>query len=233
MDLKAAMLLPLEQFVRHQSDCVPVFASSLLAVSCVVPLACASGPQTAEGADYGFDATSGVVWVTGPWEKIEPSKDVDEVIDQLCPAVMNLPGARGGDYGREYCGVIYKLLSENQYYASKPSPLIRPALSPVGKSKTCLAPKKVKDSRGALKREGDYHGHPWPTQMSEKDRVGANQYYLFRIQFDILCRVQKLIPHVEDTRPGELYERQGNGWKLIGYILPEDKSRGYVTPVAQ
>jgi hypothetical protein len=75
--------------------------TSLLALSCVVPLACASVPQTAEGVDYGFDATSGVVWVNGPWEKIEPSKDVDEVIDQLCPAVMSLPGARDGDYGRE------------------------------------------------------------------------------------------------------------------------------------
>jgi hypothetical protein len=207
----------------------------LIALSCLVPLACASGPQTAEGVDYGFEGTPKVGWVRGPWEKIEPSKDIDEVIDQLCPAVMNLPGARDGDYGREYCGVIYKLVSENQFYASKPSPLTEPTLNAAGKRKTCLAPKRVKDPRGILRLDGDYHGHPWASSMSEKDRKRENQWYMFRIQFDTLCRVQKLIPHhlEGDGRLGELYERQGKNWKLVGHILPEDKRTGYVTPIAQ
>jgi hypothetical protein len=134
--------------------------TSLFALPNLVSLACASGPQTAEGVDYGFEGMSRVVWVKGPWEKIAPSKDIDEVIDQLCPEVTNLPGARDGSYGREYCGVVYKLLSENQYYASKPSPLTEPALSAIGKRKTCLIPKVVKDYRGALRLDGDYHGHP-------------------------------------------------------------------------
>lgn len=211
--------------------------TSLLVLSCVIQIACATGPQTAEGeeVDYGFDAASGVVWVRGPWEKIGPSKDIDEVIDQLCPAVMELPGARDGDYGREYCGVIYKLVSENQYYASKPSPLAKRTLSPVSKRKSCLTPKAVRDPRGALQREGDYHGHPWPTSpMSKRDRERENQWYMFRIQFDTQCRFQKLIPyHLEDGRPGELYERQGKNWKLVGHVLSQDKSTGNVTPIAQ
>jgi hypothetical protein len=205
----------------------------LIGLSCWIPLACVGGLKTADVADYGFEGTSDVVWVNGPWEEIEPSKDIDEVIDQLCPAVMKLPGARAGDYGREYCGVVYKLLSENQYYASKPSSLTRPTLSPVSKRKTCLTPKIVKDPRGALERDADYHGHPWPSSMSGKDRVLDNQWYIFRIQFDTLCRVQKLIPYVQGNRPGELYERQGKSWKLVGHILPEDKRTGYVTPIAQ
>ena len=203
-------------------------------------LACASGSQAVkdvdmEGVDYGFEGTSKkkMVWVRGPWEKIKPSRDIDDVIDQLCPAVMDLPGARDGDYGREYCGVIYKLLSEDQYYASKPSSLMDPTLDPANKHKTCLTPTIVKDSRGVLERKGDYHGHPWASSMSSKDRLRVKQWYMFRIQFDTLCRVQKLIAYVDDNRPGELYERQGKSWKLIGYILPEDKDRGYVTPVGQ
>jgi len=207
----------------------------LLALSCWIPLACATGPQTGEGVDYGFEGTSKrVVWVNGPWEKIEPSKDIDEVIDQLCPAVMDLPGARDGDYGREYCGVIYKLVSENQYYASKPSALIKSSVSHVNKRKTCLTPRVVKDPRGTLRLDGDYHGHPWPSSMSPEDRGHDRQLYMFRIQFDTRCRVQKLIPHhlEGDDRPGELYERQGKSWKLVGRILSEDKSTGNVTPIA-
>jgi hypothetical protein len=71
--------------------------------------------------------------------------------------------------------------------------------------------------------------------MSEKDRKRENQWYMFRIQFDTQCRVQKLIPHHPkgDDYPGELYERQGKSWKLVGHILPEDKSTGHVTPIAQ
>jgi hypothetical protein len=70
--------------------------------------------------------------------------------------------------------------------------------------------------------------------MSRKDRERDNQWYMFRIQFDTQCHVQKLIPHhLEGDRPGELYERQGKNWKLVGHILPEDKNTGNVTLVIQ
>lgn len=45
--------------------------------------------------------------------------------------------------------------------------------------------------------------------------------------------IQKLIPNVDNDRPGELYERREKRWKLIGYILPEDKASGFVTPVEE
>jgi hypothetical protein len=50
-----------------------------------------------------------------------------------------------------------------------------------------------------------------------------------RIQFDTVCRIQKLIPYANDSRPGELYERRGKTWKLIGYIKVEDKAKGTLT----
>jgi hypothetical protein len=65
----------------------------------------------------------------------------------------------------------------------------------------------------------------------EPDRRGRNQRYRVRIQFDTTCRIQKLVPHVREPQPGEVYERQGKSWKLIGYIQPEDKDSGFITPV--
>ncbi|MBN1203345.1 MAG: hypothetical protein JXB05_00285 [Myxococcaceae bacterium] len=204
----------------------------LPALTCLALLGCASSARQGEGTDYGFEGNPDRVWVKGPWEAINPSHDIDAVIDQLCPAVMGLPRARERDFGQEYCGVIYKLLSEDKYYASKPSPLGRAILSGDSKRKTCLIPRRVRDSRGALRPDADFHGHPWfPSGMSREDRMGQNQWYMFRIQFDTACRVQKLVPHVDSDRPAELYERQGQSWRLVGHILPEDKGLGYVTTV--
>ena len=207
----------------------------LLLWACQVVLGCAHSPGlTGEAEDYGFEGASSRVWVKGPWGKINASQDIDEIIDQLCPAVMMLPRTRSGEYGQEYCGVIYKLLEENKYYASMPSPLGRPALNAASKRKSCLVPTTVRDSRGASRTDADFHSHPWsPSGMSREDKMLATQWYLFRIQFDGECHVQKLVPHVDERRPGELYERQGKRWKLVGYILPEDKELGYVTPAVE
>lgn len=84
-------------------------------------LACANdSSRPGEPKSYGYKGKE--VWVNGPWPEIKPSSDVDEVIDQLCPAIMKLPLAAWRDYGQEYCGVIYSL-GDGVYFASYPSPL--------------------------------------------------------------------------------------------------------------
>ena len=195
-------------------------------------LGCASGPATPEvSANYGL--REGQVWVRGPWEAIKPSAAPDEVIDQLCPAVMELPGARFGDYGREYCGLIYSL-GDGMYYASHPSPLADPHIGRVSREKSCYVPRQVEDARGHPEPLADYHGHPWsPSSMlgSRADLLGATQLFSIRIQFDKACHLQKLIPYLKEERPGELYERRGKSWKLIGLIKPENKASGRVTLV--
>ncbi len=133
----------------------------------------------------------GWVWVLGPWKGIYPSKDVDEVIDQLCPAVMKLPNAQRGAYGQEYCGAIYSL-GDGTYYASHPSPLSRYVVGSPVKDKSCNPPRSVNDPRGR--------------------------------------HVMKYIPYVGEPRPGEVYERVGGGWKLIGIVTPENKPSGKMTP---
>jgi hypothetical protein len=198
-------------------------------------LGCAGDSHRPEETnDYGYIQGTNRVWVRGPWDVIHSSRDIDEVIDQLCPALMELPGARDGGYGREYCGAIYSL-GDGVYYASNPSPLrgVRPVAVTPEEEKSCFPPREVRDPRG--KRPSiiaDFHGHPWANStMSARDRKRDSQVWQIRIQFDIVCHIQKLIPYADADRPGELYERQGKAWKLIAYVKPEDKGTGKLTYV--
>ncbi|MBZ4417362.1 hypothetical protein K8638_12760 [Myxococcus sp. RHST-1-4] len=167
------------------------------------------------------------VWVQGPWPEIEPSEDRDQVIDQLCPALMHMPAATAGTHGQEYCGVIYSF--QGRYYASWPAPL---RLDPTSAGKDCIVPNDVRDNRGRVSVVGDYHTHPWRrSPMSEKDRWKARQRYSFRVQMDAACTVQMLIPHVHEDRPGEIYERRERRWVLIGHIY--DKDSGTISPIKE
>ena len=126
--------------------------------------------RTESSDDYGFVAGGRAVWVRGPWTDIEPSRDVDVVIDQLCPAVMKLPRARERDYGQEYCGLIYSL-GDGVFYASKGSPLGETQLVGASRRKSCFSPRRVVDVRGRTVPLADFHSHPWaPSPMSPKDR---------------------------------------------------------------
>lgn len=200
----------------------------------VALLACASGDEyTRRGADTLFGRRGAHVWVRGPWLEVEPSRDVDHVIDQLCPAIMKLPRATAGHYGQEYCGAIYTL-GDGVYYASYGSPLGK-TTGVVGaeKRKSCIPPSSVVDSRGRTMTLADYHSHPWsPSPMSVFDFQNRTQVWLIRIQFDVACTVMKYVPHKNTPRPGEVYVRRERHWRLVGLLESErDKELGIVTPV--
>ena len=179
--------------------------------------------------NYGSDDDR--VWVRGPWPVIKPSTDVDDVVDQMCAAVMPLPNAMARNYGQEYCGVLYTL-DDGLFYASYPSPLHPPWQPEPADVKMCIVPRRVVDARGRVMSRIDYHSHPWAgSRLSQEDREARRQRYSIRIQFDSVCHVMKLIPYLEENRPGEVYERRGRSWTLIGLIKPEDKDRGVMTPV--
>jgi hypothetical protein len=207
-----------------------------LVLTCSWLLACASGPPTAGDPETYGRRDDGRVWVRGPWEQIRPSKDVDEVIDQLCPVVMQLPRAQRGEYGQEYCGAIYSL-GDGTYYASHPSPLSPQVVGSPEKKKMCRPPRFVNDSRGRPSILADYHSHPWPGSekpdgrsfMSREDLLEDNQLWLIRIQFDTACHVLKYIPYMGEQRPGEVYERMDGRWKLVGIVKPENKPYGKMT----
>ena len=187
-------------------------------------------PQGDQVSNYGRDPDKRV-WVRGPWAAIKPSKNLDEVVDQLCPSVMALRGARAGDYGTEYCGVVYSL-EDGVYYSSHFSPLAPQELSSRSKSKQCYLPSYVQDLRGKAMIVLDAHGHPWRgSPISREDLRADTQVWPMRIQFDTACRVLKYVPQADAARPGEVYERQGGGWRLIGIVKPEDKPYGILTRV--
>jgi hypothetical protein len=211
---------------------MPSLAARVLTFVSLSCAGCASGPQSPiENKDYGL--RDGFVWVRGPWEAITPSAKEDDVIDQLCPAVMQLPRAQGREYGLEYCGAIYSL-NDGLFYASQPSPL-GPVLKAIPeKEKRCKPPFFVEDPRGEIQVRADFHSHPWAhSRMSAADRTEARQRYSIRIQFDTICRVMKLVPYIGEPRPGEVYERRGRNWALLGIIKPEHKAAGTITPVGE
>lgn len=195
-------------------------------------LGCAGEPlRPAEPENYGYKGKE--VWVNGPWPEVHSSGDVDEVIDQLCPALMKVPRAAWRDYGQEYCGVIYSL-GDGVYFASYPSPLGPTVLVGPAKRKQCQPPRTVNDTRGRPVPWADYHSHPWaPSEMSQDDKRANLQLFHIRIQFDADCTVMKLIPYLNEERPGEMYVRHGKSWVLTGYIQPEDKKSGRLTPLGE
>lgn len=206
----------------------------LCALLLVGTLGCAGPaamPRAADPLPYGFKGNQ--VWVDGPWADIEPSRDIDDVIDQLCPAIMKLPRATLRDHGQEYCGVIYSL-EDGTFYASQPSPLAPVVLVGPSRRKQCQPPLHVMDARGRPTPWADYHSHPWaPSKLSQEDRRSSLQLYDIRIQFDTACTVMKLVPHRHEERPGEVFVRRGRTWVLTGYIHPADKQSGRVTSVTE
>jgi hypothetical protein len=191
-----------------------------------------------EGADYGRDERG--VWVRGPWELAAPSTDVDDVIDQLCPAVMRLPDARGHDDGVEYCGLLY-VGGDGQFHASVPSRLPASGLPGPTKNrhgpiqsvlKTCSMPLRVNDPGGVRSVEADFHSHPWPNSplTPGADTGTRHQRYSIRIQFDTTCHVLKLVPHLSEPIPGELFERVGRSWNRIRVIPVSEKDEGTIRP---
>jgi len=168
----------------------------------------------------------------GPWTLVRPSADIDDVIDQLCPAVMSLPDARAHDDGVEYCGLLYQGV-DGGFRASAPSRLpakVRTEL--MRASKTCTIPLRVADPGGVRAIEADFHSHPWPDSPLTPpfDTASRNQRYSIRIQFDTTCHVLKLVPHVNEPVPAEIFERVGRSWHLLRTIPVHHKDSGTIEP---
>jgi len=196
----------------------------------LVGLGCAftSELRLREGLDYGVAGRQ--VWVRGPWESLTPSPDIDDVIDQLCPAVMRLENARGHDDGVEYCGLLYEG-ADNRFYASVPSPL-SPEVRRLSPKKSCRVPLVVNDPAGVRRIEADYHSHPWPDSplTSIGDTRASVQRYSIRVQFDTTCRVLKFVPHTGEPVPAEIFVRTGHTWSLLRVIPTSDKETGEINP---
>jgi hypothetical protein len=196
---------------------------------------CSSNQRQAKETEfYGFmSADADYVWARGPWPKVQASSDADEVIDQLCPAIMQLDRATARNFGQEYCGIIYSR-GDGIYRVTYPSPLGEQQLRGEATQKSCFPVRRVVDPEAkVMPILADFHSHPWfPSPLSQQDKMAANQLYFLKVQFDSACHVQKIVPHLDNKdKPGEVYSRRSKRWVLIGIIKPNNKAAGVVTPV--
>jgi hypothetical protein len=218
---------------RYASTVMVSTGRALVALSTAGLLGCATVDKVRlrPSADYGEE--SGRVWVRGPWEAITPAANVDDVVDQLCPAIERLDRARDGDEGVEYCGLLYSIPGKG-YFASVPSPLGLRIHERSGPAKSCRIPTAVRDAGGDPQVEADYHSHPWPdAPFSDGDLSTPKQKWSYRIQFDTTCRVFKYVAYLGAPRPGEVFLRVGTSWRLQSIVRVDDKPRGKATPPLQ
>jgi hypothetical protein len=204
------------------------FTRVVVLTSGLVACSTAGGLRLRSGLDYGEER--GKVWVRGPWEAITPAKDVDDVIDQLCPAVEKLERAKDGDGGVEYCGLLYAL-GDGLSYASVPSPLGLVEHQSYGPNKSCRIPLKLRETRGTSQILADYHSHPWAhNPFTKGDLRTKNQRWSIRIQFDSTCHIYKYVSHTGEDRSGEVFRRVGKSWQPWSVVRVADKPIGTTTP---
>lgn len=204
------------------------FVLMVVGISGLLACSAAKSMRLRLGADYGEEGAK--VWVRGPWEAITPSRDLDEVIDQLCPAVERLDRARDGNDGVEYCGLLYSS-PDGLKYASAPSPLGLSIHEKTSREKSCRIPLLLRDQRAGTQVLADFHSHPWPENpLSTGDLSSRQQHWSLRIQFDTTCHVYKYVPYADEARPGEIYLRAGSSWRFVGIVRVADKREGRPTP---
>lgn len=109
---------------------------------------------------------AGRLHVKGPMKSVGPFTSIDEVEEALCPIIMKMPGAKNGDEGIEYCGLIYR--SPSGWHSTE---LAYVPLQRKGDVRRCRLPDVIDDAQfptGLVVTIGDFHSHPWPdTEFSE------------------------------------------------------------------
>lgn len=120
-----------------------------------------------------------------------PQERLSDLAVSLCQAVIDLPGATGGNRrgGQEYCGLIYQRNGASAFFASYPSTIGPPLEMPDGR-KGCTPPSRVDDpSASSINIYADYHSHPAVTRFSPEDLSASRQRYYFRLMFNPRCEV--------------------------------------------
>ncbi|RKG73968.1 hypothetical protein D7W82_38485 [Corallococcus sp. CA049B] len=119
----------------------------------------------------------GQLQVTGPLAG--PFPTVEELAGNACEIMTRQPGASSGDYGMEYCALVYYSGAEDAYYLSHLSDVQGTS---VGRTKSCLVPTKLDDPRhldAVILGRG--HNHPHNRRFSQKDMGRDREWVPSRI----------------------------------------------------
>ncbi|MBE4746919.1 hypothetical protein G4177_01870 [Corallococcus sp. ZKHCc1 1396] len=131
----------------------------------------------------------GRIQVTGPLAG--PFKSTAELAGNACELITRQPGASSGEYGIEYCALIYFSSAEDAFYLSHLSDIQG---SYKGQTKSCLVPTDLDDPQhldAIILGRG--HSHPHNRRFSQKDLGEKRRWFPTRIA---------------DSRTGKVLDRE-------------------------
>lgn len=131
----------------------------------------------------------GQLQVTGPLAG--PFPTMEELAGSACEILTRQPGASSGDYGMEYCALVYYSGAEDAYYLSHLSDIHGTS---VGRTKSCRVPTRLDDPRhldAIILGRG--HNHPHNRRFSKADLGDERRWVPTRIA---------------DSRTGKVLRRQ-------------------------
>ncbi len=183
--------------------------------------------------------------VQGPMKGVGPYASIDEVEEALCPIIMKMPGARNGNEGIEYCGLIYHTPRGWQSTELAYLPFQRP-----GDVRRCRLPDVIDDAQSPMAlivTVGDFHSHPWPhTEFSEARliqgrlrgdlapipgrptqlSVAGETVAYRRVMFSTLCDHYRYFPASQEIFK---HDHESNQWeKIADVIITTDKATGKI-----
>lgn len=172
-----------------------------------------------------------------------PYASPDEVVDAL-PLILEQPGATNGNYGVEYCAIIYRLPGGKQWYLSKLSSVVDVRHQVEGK-KSCEPVDEVRDPAAKTVRirrasnlvAGDAHNHPWlkaTSGFSDEDLKDTNKrHWWITVEGELTHIIRLLIladgrryKYVLKTRIVFKWDPGRRTWNRIGVVRDES---GFVT----
>lgn len=120
---------------------------------------------------------NGLLQVTGPLAG--PFKSTAELAGSACEIMTSQPGASSGDYGMEYCALVYYSSTEDAFYLSHLSDIQGKTL---GQTKSCQMPSRLDDPQhlDAIILGGG-HSHPHNRRFSRKDMSEERRWVPTRI----------------------------------------------------
>ncbi|MCY1046564.1 hypothetical protein OV208_34995 [Corallococcus sp. bb12-1] len=132
---------------------------------------------------------NGLLQVTGPLAG--PFKSTAELAGNACELITRQPGASSGEYGIEYCALVYYSSAEDAFYLSHLSDIQGESK---GANKSCSVPSSLDDPQhlDAIIL-GRSHSHPHNRRFSRQDLGEERRWFPSRIA---------------DSRTGKVFRRE-------------------------
>ncbi|WP_244237264.1 hypothetical protein [Corallococcus llansteffanensis] len=153
------------------------FATCWRSLACTGALAMMASCSTPNPAVRVRRMPNGQLQVTGPLAG--PFKSTEELAGNACEIMTGQPGASSGEYGMEYCALVYYSSAEDAFYLSHLSDIQGKA---TGRTKSCKVPSSLDDPQhldAIILGRG--HSHPHNRRFSMPDMSEERRWVPTRI----------------------------------------------------